>query len=298
MAVRSEIVARVQGALGGGAGVEEEIDALFDAHARWLNAEHPWNFALRESRLTSAVAAGLVSGSLSPVTSANAIPMRGNELFVDIVPIPALNQVVSIGGGRTITIGGGASAAPLLKVVSSPLKWIYDESNYDILPIFERNDPDNGEYWIGPFRTGSKLTLRFREADGSAGWPVPQRCLRVLHLDGGGTKFDVRSNVIYARNAGEEPQTFAWIEDMTLFVEQWSESFADVFAASLASQIAYKVTGSGNTTIALRKVAQEKLAFAKKLDSQEGSPNPVFTPSVSFGSRTRFSQETYVSLTP
>ena len=296
MAVRSEIVARVQGALGGEAGVEEEIDALFDAQARWLNAEHPWNFALRESGLASAVLAGFVSGRAGAITDENAIPMRGNELFVDAIPVAAITR--TLGSGRVVQIGGGLNAPPLLKVVCKPLKWVYDESNYDILSIFDANDPDDGEYILGPIRTGAKFTLRFREADGSSGWPVPKGCLRVLDLDRGQTKFDVRSNIIYTREPSDEPETLTWIEDMTMHIDRWSESFADVLAASLASQIAYKVTGSGNTAVALRRIAQDKMAFAKKLDSQEGSPNPVFTPSIAFGSRTRYFRETFAELRP
>ena len=283
--VKQDVILRARGIIGGDKDTEAILGEMYDSQARFLMSDHPWNFALRRSDLSSAVEAVLTtSPEFDDVDPDSFLKMTGDKLLVTITPVGSVQINTPIGGGRLINIGA-SGISPYLKTKSKPLRWIKDRDGIDILPQFFRKEPDIGTYWMGPLNNGVDLELTFREGSEVSGFPMPHNCMKVLMVDDGNTSFDVRQNVIYTRKIGAE--TITWIEDMTDRQDVWSDSFLDVLAARITASCAYRITGSGTTSMALRQIAREKLAIAKARDSKEGSGHAVQVPSITYGSVAR-----------
>lgn len=108
--------------------------------------------------------------------------------------------------------------------------------------------------------------------------PDPAFCLRVLSIDGEvdfGLTYKIEGrNILTDEDAPLEILYIARVEDPA----QFDALLVDAIAARLALDAAYPLGGSVSLAEAMSKVYQEKLAEARGVDAQEGSPDEFTAP--------------------
>ena len=107
--------------------------------------------------------------------------------------------------------------------------------------------------------------------------PVPAYCLRVLAINGEvdfGLTYKIEGRKILTDVAAPlEILYIARIEDTALF----DALLIDAIAARLALDAAYPLAGSVSLAQAMSQAYAEKLAEARQVDAQEGSPDAFIT---------------------
>lgn len=108
--------------------------------------------------------------------------------------------------------------------------------------------------------------------------PAPAYCLRVLSIDGEvdfGLTYKVEGrNILTDETAPLDILYIARIEDPALF----DALLIDAIAARLAFDAAYPLTGSAALAESMSRAYGEKLAEARAVDAQEGSPDEFTAP--------------------
>lgn len=108
--------------------------------------------------------------------------------------------------------------------------------------------------------------------------PSPAYCLRVLSIDGEvdfGLTYKVEGRAILTDE--DAPLEIVYISRIT-DPAQYDALLADAISARLALDAAYPLTGSVSLAEAMGKAYQEKLAEARGVDAQEGSPDDFLAP--------------------
>lgn len=107
--------------------------------------------------------------------------------------------------------------------------------------------------------------------------PEPPYCLRILSIDGEvdyGLTYKIEGRKILTDEAAPLSILYiARVEDPALF----DALLADAIAARLAFDAAYPLTGSASLAEAMGRAYGEKLAEARQVDAQEGSPDSFVT---------------------
>ena len=258
MPSRAEVLAMAKGLVGGIEGTEARLEDVYEPTVRSLVEAHPWNFAVRSVKLSSATEYGLVASDSTALTAVDRLDMVDGWLVFE----PASSDLYA----RIETKGGLAS--------------LYDGLGRDVLSFWtEEIDAATGErtgaYTLGPLRSGIAMRVQPRLADARAGWIVPSDCLRVVLLDDGRGEYEVRDAAIYPRAGSEGAVNMTYIKDVTLEPGSWSAEFAEAAAYRIAAMCAYSLTESRTLASDLTDRAEMAFRRARSPDAQEGTPPPM-----------------------